>query len=193
MTRQEIAALLACSLVAYVLLTAPALPVPVENPQYVHSYGNSVQKTLSRVIRVRHQRRTSKIEARTFIGYAHELSNKRGSVSIAGLPGPLVHAINQVQAACPGFRVISAFRPNARIAGTGRRSLHADNKAADIAGPNYPCAYRVLAGFPGGVSTDAYRMSHIHLSYDSGGREWGSRFAHGSGWKKKKWRRYTKR
>jgi hypothetical protein len=103
----------------------------------------------------------------------------RSSVSTAGLPGPLVAAIRRVQAACPGFRVISAFRPGARIRGSGRLSLHARHKAADIAGGNYGCAYRVLARFPGGMTTDAARAKHIHLSWDPGGREWGLRFAHG--------------
>lgn len=139
------------------------------------------------------------LASRTFLGYAHELANAKGSVSVTGLPGPLIAVINQVQRACPGFKVISAFRKNARIAGTGHRSLHADHKAADIAGPDYHCAYRVLAGFPGGVSTDAWRMRHIHVSYDPNGREWNKRFAHYAGkkysryasrWKKRRWRQY---
>lgn len=100
------------------------------------------------------------------------------SVSTAGLPGPLLAAIASVQRACPGFRVISAHRPNARVRGPGRRSLHAVGRAADIAGGNYACAYRVLAGFPGGVSTDPGRVRHIHLSYAPGGQEWGARFRH---------------
>lgn len=109
----------------------------------------------------------------------HRHAVPRNSVSTAGLPRPLVAAIHRVQAACPGFRVISAYRPGARIRGSGRLSLHARNKAADIAGGNYRCAYRVLAGFPGGMTTDAGRAKHIHLSWDPGGREWGLRFAHG--------------
>jgi hypothetical protein len=104
---------------------------------------------------------------------------RRSSVSTAGLPRPLVAAIRRVQVACPGFRVISAFRPGARVRGSGRLSLHARHRAADIAGGNYRCAYRVLAGFPGGMSTDAGRIRHIHLSWEPGGREWGLRFAHG--------------
>lgn len=101
-----------------------------------------------------------------------------GSVSTAGLPGPLLAAIAQVQRACPGFRVISTFRRNARVRGSGRRSLHAVGRAADIAGGSYACAYAALKGFAGGVSTDAGRVRHIHLSWSPGGQEWGARFRH---------------
>jgi uncharacterized protein YcbK (DUF882 family) len=105
----------------------------------------------------------------------------RRDVSTAGLPRPLVAAIRRVQATCPDFRVISAYRPGARVRGSGRLSLHARHRAADIAGGNYRCAYRVLANFPGGMTTDAWRAKHIHLSWQPGGQEWGLRFAHGGG------------
>ena len=126
-----------------------------------------------------HGRRTARpLRSRTLVGYARSLA--RGpSVSTAGLPRPLVTVIARVQSRCPGFRVISAFRIGARVRGSGRLSLHALHRAADIAGGNYRCAYGVLAGFPGGVTTDAWRVKHIHLSWHPGGREWGLRFAHG--------------
>ncbi len=109
----------------------------------------------------------------------HHYAVRRNSVSTAWLPGPLVAAIRRVAVYCPGFHVISAFRPGARVRGTGRLSLHARHRAADIAGGSYGCAYRVLRDFPGGLSIDAGRTRHIHLSWDPGGREWGMRFAHG--------------
>lgn len=100
-----------------------------------------------------------------------------------GLPGPLAAAITNVQRQCPGFRVISAFRRGARVRGSGRPSLHASGRAADIAGGEFGCAYRVLAGFAGGMTTDAHRVrpNHIHLSWAPGGAEFGRRFAHRGG------------
>jgi hypothetical protein len=101
--------------------------------------------------------------------------------SLAGLPGELIAKIEEIAGACPGFRAISTFRPGARVAGTNIPSLHGFHKAADIAGPNYACAYAHLQGWPGGVSTDAARMAHIHLSWAPGSREFGARFVHGGG------------
>jgi hypothetical protein len=102
-------------------------------------------------------------------------------ISLAGLPQPLVLKVREIEDRCPGFHVISAFRPGARIAGSGRPSLHASHKAADIAGPNYACAYNRLHGWPGGVSIDAARMRHIHMSWSPHGREWHARFNHWHG------------
>jgi len=87
--------------------------------------------------------------------------------------------VGRVESACPGFGIISGFRPGAVVAGTHRTSLHALHRAVDIAGGSFRCAYSVLASFAGGMSTDAWRMRHIHLSWEPGGREWGARFAHG--------------
>jgi hypothetical protein len=102
------------------------------------------------------------------------------SVSTAGMPAPLVAAIDSVQRQCPGFRVISGFRRGARVRGSGRASLHASNRAADIAGGSFQCAYRVLADFQGGLSIDATAVKppHVHLSWAPGSSEFGRRFAH---------------
>jgi hypothetical protein len=105
-------------------------------------------------------------------------ARKLHDVSLAGLPGPLIAKVYEIEHGCPGFHVISAFRPGARVRGSGRISLHALHKAADIAGPNYPCAYAHLRDYPGGASIDPYVVHHIHLSWDPGGREWHARFAH---------------
>lgn len=106
----------------------------------------------------------------------------RGRVGVAttGMPAQLVAAIAGVQRACPGFRVISGYRRGARVRGSGRPSLHASNRAADIAGGDFACAYGVLAGFAGGMTTDAHRVRppHIHLSWAPGSGEFGRRFAH---------------
>lgn len=97
------------------------------------------------------------------------------------LPAELTAKVAQIAGACPGFHIISGFRPGATVAGTHITSLHARHRAADIAGGSYACAYRELAGWPGGVSTDAERVAHIHLSWAPGGQEWGARFRHGGG------------
>ena len=100
---------------------------------------------------------------------------------LASLPGELAAKVAEIAGACPGFHVISGCRPGARVAGTRIVSLHASCRAADIAGPNYGCAYAHLQGWPGGVSTDPERVAHIHLSWAPGSREQGARFRHGGG------------
>ncbi len=117
---------------------------------------------------------------RRYVLHRHRyLRTEHGNNRIGGLPGPLAAIIGRIGRACPGFHVISGYRRGARGAGSGRQSLHAIGRAADISGGSYRCAYGVLAGFPGGVSKDGPSMGHIHVSYDPGGREWGMRFAHG--------------
>lgn len=101
-----------------------------------------------------------------------------GRVSTGCLPDQLKAALAKVQAACPGFNVISANRPGSRVRGSGRTSLHASCQAADITVSKWSCASRVLKDFPGGMSTDPERVGHIHVSMARGSREYGSRFAH---------------
>jgi len=111
-------------------------------------------------------------------------------MSLDGFPAPLAAKAREIERACPGFKVISAYRPGARIAGTSRMSLHAVRRAVDMAGPNPGCAYGLLADWPGGVSTDYAKMRHLHFSYQPNGQEWGVRFAHGGF---KRWRRHARR
>jgi hypothetical protein len=89
-------------------------------------------------------------------------------------PSELSGWFERVRSECSGFRIISAHRPG------DTWGLHRENKAIDIAGGNYDCAYRVLREFPGGMSIDAHnpRINHIHLSWNPGGKEWGARFNH---------------
>jgi hypothetical protein len=103
------------------------------------------------------------------------------SLSISGLPEPLVRKVEEIKQHCPGFHVVSAYRPGARVAGSGRLSLHAVHKAVDIAGPHPQCAYARLHGWPGGVSIDYARVHHIHMSWSPHGHEWHARFAHWHG------------
>lgn len=96
--------------------------------------------------------------------------------SLAGYPAPLVAKVQELKAAC-GAVLISAFRPGAKIRGSGHPSLHASRRAVDMTG-NAACIYRHLADWPGGVSTDYSAVAHVHISYAPGGQEWGSRFSH---------------
>lgn len=129
---------------------------------------------------VRHATRSSRYlrRHRHMDRHRHFARRSHGrSVSYAGLPGPLAAKVNELKLNC-GAVVISAHRPGARIAGTGRRSLHAIGRAVDMQGPS-GCIYAHLQGWPGGYSTDYARMRHVHISYMPGGQEWGSRFVHG--------------
>jgi hypothetical protein len=105
----------------------------------------------------------------------------------AGLVPPLAAKAAEIVAAC-GSQIISAVR-HTYIAGTRRISLHASGEAVDLRG-NPSCIYAHLKGWPGGYSTDYGRARHVHVSYSSGGREWGVRFAHGGG-RRAKHRRYA--
>lgn len=97
--------------------------------------------------------------------------------SLKGYPSILIAKVQELKRHC-GARVISAFRKNARVAGTRTRSLHADRRAVDLAG-NPSCMYARLKNWPGGASTDYSRVKHLHLSYDpQGGKEMGARFVH---------------
>lgn len=112
-----------------------------------------------------------------------EHTTRLTGVDTSRLPKPLRAALTRVQDRCDGFRVTSAYRPGARVAGSGGRSLHAINKAADFRVSKWSCAYAALKGWKGGLSLDpttvrcgAVQCPHIHISY--GGRE--GRFVHHS-------------
>jgi len=97
----------------------------------------------------------------------------RADASLGCLPASIKAALARANNAC-GIHVISTLRPGARIAGTGHRSMHARCRAADFTSAKYGCVYRVLAGWPGQLSTDARRMRHVHID---DGRY--ARFVHG--------------
>lgn len=115
----------------------------------------------------------------TITGYVRALPG----VSIAMVPKPLQDWMHRVAASCAGFRVVSSFRAGARVAGSRRISLHALAKAVDFVVGDYSCARRVLANFPGGLSTDPHRVNHLHASWWPKSREWGSRFEHRGGYR----------
>lgn len=101
-------------------------------------------------------------------------AGKLAGVPTVGLVTPLLTKLADIQASCPGTVVISAVR-HTRIAGSRRMSLHASGQAVDVRGP-YPCIYAQIQDWPGGYSTDAKRVRHIHISI--GGHEDGLRFVH---------------
>lgn len=112
---------------------------------------------------------------RTIKGYAlHQAAP--GRLSLDGFPAPLVAKVRELESAC-GARLVSAFRPGARVRGNGARSLHASKRAVDMSGPP-KCIYARMKGWPGGYSTDYSAVAHIHISYAKGSGEWGARFAH---------------
>lgn len=114
---------------------------------------------------------------RTLASY---LSEFRPLQSLAGFPVPLQKMVATLQSEC-GARITSAYRPGARVAGSGRPSLHSVKKAVDLQARNPSCLYATLkkARYAGGYSTDYRAVNHLHMSW--GGREHGARFAHYSG------------
>ncbi len=65
-------------------------------------------------------------------------------VSMARAPEPLQGWMRKVATACTGFRVISNYRPGARVRGSGRVSLHATARAIDFQVTSPSCAWGVL-------------------------------------------------
>lgn len=96
-----------------------------------------------------------------------------GRGMLSGVSAPLRALAGRLSREC-GAVVISGRR-HTRVAGSGRLSLHATGRAIDVRG-DYRCIYARLRGWPGGVSTDAGAVRHVHISL--GGREDGLRFAH---------------
>lgn len=92
---------------------------------------------------------------------------------LAGVSAPLRALAGRLSREC-GAVVISGRR-HTRVAGSSRLSLHASGRAIDVRG-DYRCIYARLRGWPGGYSTDAGAVRHVHISL--GGREDGRRFAH---------------
>lgn len=94
------------------------------------------------------------------------------SASLVGVVEPLATKAREIVSVC-GSKVVSTVRS------WGATPNHRQGKAVDLQG-NPSCIYRLLAGWPGGVSTDYHTApggKHVHVSY-SRRHEWGLRFAH---------------
>lgn len=119
----------------------------------------------------------------------HRMASHRHDIQAhrSDLINVLASKVGEIQSAC-GSHLISAYRPGARIAGTGHPSLHSlyPARAADLSG-NPSCIYAHLRGWQGGYSIDYGRVRHVHVSWSppgSGhlaGKEWHARFVHGGG------------
>lgn len=87
------------------------------------------------------------------------------------MPAALRAKLNEIESKFGPVQVISGHRPGARIAGSGRVSLHASCQAVDFNPP--PGKYQQVANWlkanhNGGVGTYSCGMNHIHI--DTGGR-----------------------
>lgn len=93
------------------------------------------------------------------------------AASTSCLPGSLKSKLAQIRAKFGPIRVVSAHRPGARIAGSGKRSYHASCRAVDFHPPKGK--YRQVVAWlkkthSGGVGTYSCGMHHVHI--DNGPR-----------------------
>ncbi len=100
------------------------------------------------------------------------------TVSLDAVTPKLAAKAREIIADC-GAKVISAYRPGARVRGYGTASLHSryPAEAVDMTG-NTSCIYPHLRGWPGGYSVDYAAVQHVHISLASDRRERGARFSH---------------
>ena len=84
-------------------------------------------------------------------------------------PAHLVSALKQVEAQCGSAKIVSAHRPGARIAGTGRVSQHSfcngTNGAIDAVFSNRACALGALRKTNYTIITYG-KSAHIHIGTD---------------------------
>lgn len=102
----------------------------------------------------------------------HKRASRRSYRGLGGINWKLGQAFRFVSARCAGTSVVSGVR-RTYIAGSRRRSLHWTGNALDFRASNYNCAYRALRayGWRWGMSRDAWRCRHIHISYGGRHRE----------------------
>lgn len=138
------------------------------------AYGVGRRTTMARA-----KKKRPRTSARTLSSYSRHISTWSTSKSLDTVTPALAEKVREIQAAC-GSTIASAHRSGARIRGTGKMSLHSryPSEAVDLRG-NPSCIYSHLRGWAGGYSTDYGRVSHVHISLSSDGRERGLRFSHG--------------
>lgn len=93
------------------------------------------------------------------------------AVGTSCLPASLKSKLAQIRANFGPVRIISAHRPGARIAGSGKRSYHASCRAVDFHAPSGKRSQVVAwlkRNHSGGVGTYSCGMHHIHI--DNGPR-----------------------
>lgn len=111
----------------------------------------------------------------TIAGYAKTIAK---SAKLADLTPGLAAKAREILGAC-NTKITSGYRRGARIAGSGRPSLHSTypSQAVDLVG-DPKCIYARLKNWPGGYSVDYAAVRHVHVSLSSSGRERGARFVH---------------
>ena len=101
------------------------------------------------------------------MGALSPLTTHSASAQSTGcLPGVLKQRLSQIRQKFGSVSVISTHRRGARIAGSGRRSMHASCRAVDFHPPRGQHG-KVVAwlkqNHSGGVGTYSCGMSHIHI------------------------------
>jgi hypothetical protein len=97
------------------------------------------------------------------------------------MPTELKRTLNEIEDRFGAVQVVSGHRPGAKIAGSGRRSKHADCQAVDFNPPRgkyQEVAAWLKANHSGGVGTYGCGMGHIHI--DVGGNARWHKCGHGS-------------
>jgi uncharacterized protein YcbK (DUF882 family) len=82
------------------------------------------------------------------------------------LPSSLKRTLSQIERQFGSVSIVSTHRPGARIAGSGRPSLHASCRAVDFNPPRGKHAQVVAwlkANHSGGVGTYSCGMNHVHI------------------------------
>lgn len=99
-----------------------------------------------------------------------------GRLKTSCLPASIKQRLAQIRKKFGPVRIISTRRRGARIAGTGRRSKHADCRAVDFKVKNRIRVWRWLKKVhKGGLGLYHGRCSHIHI--DNGPRaRWNRRY-----------------
>ncbi|MEL7048041.1 MAG: D-Ala-D-Ala carboxypeptidase family metallohydrolase [Pseudomonadota bacterium] len=105
------------------------------------------------------------------LGGALGVTDSATAAGTGCLPGSIKSKLAQIRSKFGPIKVISTHRPGARIAGSGKRSLHASCRAADFHPPKGK--YRQVVAWlkkthSGGVGTYSCGMHHIHI--DNGSR-----------------------
>jgi len=95
---------------------------------------------------------------------------QRPSTSVSCVPSELRQTLSEIESRFGRVQVISTNRPGAKVAGTGRRSKHADCRAVDFTPPRGK--YQEVAAWlkqnhHGGVGTYSCGMHHIHIDNGS--------------------------
>lgn len=99
---------------------------------------------------------------------------KRPMTLGSGINRKLLSAYRYVGSKCKGVRIVSGVRKTF-VRGYKRRvrSLHWTGNAIDFRASSYKCAYQALRsyGWKWGMSRDARRCRHVHLSFGGKRRE----------------------